>query len=255
MKDVEIRELKKVKLDNPILIAGFPGLGYVGKLAVVHMIRVFKAERLAELYSKHFPHHVLSDKDGLVRPLRMEFYYCVTRNPPCSLILLTGDSQLQDVEGQYIAASEILRYAKDKGVRMVVTMGGYQHFPKNTPMVLGASTSPRLLKRLREAGANVGGWGNPIVGLAGVLVGLTDFYGMVGVCLLGETPGYVVDPKAATEVLKVLGRFIGLQIPLKGIKREILPEVGEAISEIEAEIRRLERILRRIREKGVSYIS
>ncbi|RLI25398.1 proteasome assembly chaperone family protein, partial [Candidatus Bathyarchaeota archaeon] len=171
------------------------------------------------------------------------------------LILLTGDAQVQDVEGQYLVSSEILKYAKNLGVDMVITTGGYQSHPGKTPLVVAASTNVGFLDRLKEAGAKVGGWGNPIVGLAGVLMGLTTFYGMDGVCLLGETLGYIVDTKAAREVLKVLGRLIGLDIPLDGLERDILKDVGEAISEVEAEMRSLERILERTREEKITYIS
>jgi len=256
LKSVELRELKKAEFKKPILVAGFPGLGYVGKLAVTHMVRVLKAEKLAELYSTHFPHHVLSDDRGLVRLLRIEFYGWI--NPASGgrdLILVTGDSQVQDVEGQYLVSSEILKYARDLGVDMVITTGGYQSRPGGTPRVIAASTNVGFLDRLKDAGAKVGGWGNPIVGLAGVLMGLTAFYGMDGVCLLGETLGYIVDTKAAREVLKVLGRLIGLDIPLDGLERDILKDVGEAISEVEAEMRSLERILERTREERITYIS
>jgi len=256
LKSVELRELKKVEFKKPILVAGFPGLGYVGKLAVTHMVRVLKAEKLAELYSTHFPHHVLSDDRGLVRLLRIEFYGWI--NPDSGgrdLIMVTGDSQVQDVEGQYLVSSEILRYAKDLGVDIVITAGGYQSRPRKIPLVVAASTNIGFLDKLKEAGARVGGWGNPIVGLAGVLVGLTTFYGMDGVCLLGETIGYVVDTKAAREVLKVLSNFIDLDIPLDGLERDILKDIGEAISEVEAEMRSLERILERAREEKITYIS
>lgn len=256
MKSVELRELRKLEFKKPILLAGFPGLGYVGKLAVTHMVRVLNAEKLAELYSTHFPHHVLSDDRGLVRLLRIEFYGWI--NPDTGgrdLVLVTGDAQVQDVEGQYLVSSEILKYAKGLGVDMVITMGGYQSRPGEKPLVVAASTSMDVLDGLREAGARVGGWGNPIVGLAGVMMGLTTFYDMVGVCFLGETLGYIVDTKAAREVLKVLARFIGLEIPLEGLERDILRGVGEAISEVEAEIRSLERILERTRERRITYIS
>ena len=51
MIETTIVEKGKVKLHNPILIEGLPGIGLVGKIAAAHMIAELKAEKVAELYS------------------------------------------------------------------------------------------------------------------------------------------------------------------------------------------------------------
>ena len=43
MKEIEIRELKSVKLNAPVMIEGLPGVGNVGKLVVEHMIEELHA--------------------------------------------------------------------------------------------------------------------------------------------------------------------------------------------------------------------
>lgn len=70
MKETFIRELAKVELNNPVLIEGLPGLGLVGKIAIRFLAKQLKAERLAYLYSPHFPYFVLVGKKGSVRLLR-----------------------------------------------------------------------------------------------------------------------------------------------------------------------------------------
>lgn len=257
MKSVEIREFKQIRPKNPVLVAGFPGLGYIGKLAVTHMVNVLKAEKIAEFYSPYFPYHVLSDEKGVVRLLRLDAYYW--SNPDekgRDLILLTGDAQPQSTEGGYIIVSELLNYVKEKGVDTVIALGGYQSPPlKETPMVIGASTDSGMLEQLKSIGVKVGGWGNPIVGLAGILVGLAEFYGLKGICILGETSGYIVDTKSTSEVLKVLSKLLNVEIPLEGLKRDILREISEAISEVEAEMKSLEKTIERMKEESITYIS
>jgi uncharacterized protein (TIGR00162 family) len=257
LKKVEIRELKKIQPRNPVLIAGFPGLGYIGKLAVIHMVNVLKAEKIAEFYSPYFPYHVLSDENGIVRLLRLELYYWDNPEENCrDLLLLTGDAQPQSIEGGYIIVSELLNYVKEKGVDTVIALGGYQSISKNpAPMVIGASTKREMLEQLKNAGVRVGGWGNPIVGLAGIIVGLAEFYDLTGICLLGETSGYVVDVRSAGEVLKVLSKLFNVEIPLEGLKRDILSEIGEAISEVEAEMKSLEKTIDRMKGESITYIS
>ena len=58
MKEIEIRELKCVKLNAPVMIEGLPGVGNVGKLVVEHIIEELHAEKIIEIYSWHFPPQV-----------------------------------------------------------------------------------------------------------------------------------------------------------------------------------------------------
>jgi len=47
-----------VELKDPIMIVGLPGVGHVGKLVVDHLVEELKAEKIADLYSEHFPPQV-----------------------------------------------------------------------------------------------------------------------------------------------------------------------------------------------------
>ena len=59
---------KKVKLHNPILLVGLPGIGNVGSLVVQYLIQQLNAKEFAELYSHHFPYMVIVTPDGGHRP-------------------------------------------------------------------------------------------------------------------------------------------------------------------------------------------
>jgi len=74
MKRIEVKEIKDVELENPILVEGLPGIGHVGKLVAEHMIDELGAQKIAEVYSSHFPPQVIVLADGLVRMVRSEFY-------------------------------------------------------------------------------------------------------------------------------------------------------------------------------------
>ncbi len=79
MKGTIILSKKGVRLKNPILVEGLPGIGLVGKLAAEHLIKELKAEKVAEIYSEHFPHQVLMLKKGTLRMLKNKIY--AWRNP------------------------------------------------------------------------------------------------------------------------------------------------------------------------------
>jgi len=93
-----VKEKVKVKLKRPVLIEGLPGLGMVGKIAAKYLIRELKAEKLAELYSPHFPYYVVVNKKGSVRLLRGEFYFWKNKKGNNDLILMTGDSQAKPLK-------------------------------------------------------------------------------------------------------------------------------------------------------------
>ena len=55
---------KKVKLHNPILVVGLPGIGTVGSLVGEHLKTSLNAKKFATLQSPHFLHQVLMLKNG-----------------------------------------------------------------------------------------------------------------------------------------------------------------------------------------------
>jgi len=54
--------------------------------------------------------------------------------------------------------------------------------------------------------------GGGIVGAAGLLLGLGLPRGMEGICLMGETSGYLVDPRSATSLLRVVSTLTGIEV-------------------------------------------
>lgn len=235
MKKTIIIEKEQIEPRNPVLIEGLPGLGMVGRIAVKYLIKQLGARKFAELYSPHFAYFVLVNKEGTTTLLKNEFYYWKNEHEESDLILLTGDSQAQTIEGQYEVAETILEYAKKKNVKMIITVGGYRRDVVGTPQVFASATDPEILKRALEAGSLSSPPGSPIVGAAGLLVGLAKFKGMSGICLLSETPGYMPDPRAAKSALTVIARILNLRLDLTDLDKEI-----EKIARIEEELRRME---------------
>ncbi|MEM1539912.1 MAG: proteasome assembly chaperone family protein [Candidatus Bathyarchaeia archaeon] len=256
MKETMIKELTKVELKNPILIEGLPGLGLVGKIAIRYLIKQLKAQKLAYLYSPHFPYFVLVSKKGGVRLLRGTFYFWKNDNGENDLILFTGDCQAQTIEGQYEISNSILDFAQKHGVKLVITTGGYR-VETDKPKVVAASTSQVLLNKALQANAIISPMGSPIVGTAGLILGLAPFRNIEALCLLGETRGYLPDPKAAKSVLEVLLKILGINVDLAGLDADI--------AKAESMVARLRKIeekrmlqaeeMRREEDKKISYIS
>ena len=221
MKSTSIKEFAQIEPNNPILVEGLPGLGLVGKIAIRYLIRKLNAKKFAHLYSPHFPYFVLVNKKGNVRLLRGAFYFWKNENGPNDLILFTGDSQSQTIEGQYEIADRMLDFSQKHNVKIIITIGGYRMETKDKPNVFVAATSQELLDRALAAGAAVSSSGSPIVGTAGLILGLARFKKINALCLLGETRGYLPDPLAARSVLEVLKATFNFEVDLAGLNEEI----------------------------------
>jgi uncharacterized protein (TIGR00162 family) len=247
----------QIEAKDPILVEGLPGMGMVGRIATRYLIKQLGAQKFAELYSPHFPYYILVNKKGNVRLLRAEFYFW--RNPKRSndLLFLIGDSQAQTIEGQYEVTSSILDFTEKLKTKMVITIGGFRQEAQDTPRVMAVATNSELLNKALEAKATASPSGNPIVGTAGLLLGLAKFKNIDALCLLGETRGYLADPAAAKSVLETLQRIIGLEVDLSGLDSQILKaqELVAKMREIEDRRDSYARKMRRSDEERVTYIS
>lgn len=196
-----------------ILIEGLPGIGHVGKLVAEHMIHELGARKIAVIESIFFPPQVIIGQDGTVRLANNEIYFY--EGETCRLLFLVGDFQSTSGEGHYLLADAFLSIAAELGVTRVYTLGGYGVGRLvDTPRVLGAVNDEPLRDEIEAAGAVISPDepGGGIIGAAGLMLGMGKSRGIEGVCLMGETSGYLVDPKSAAAVLDVLCTLLGLEV-------------------------------------------
>jgi len=248
MDNVFVRYVKEPKLVNPVLIEGLPGVGNVGKLAADHLIDETGAEKIAEIYSKHFPPQVLVEDTGVIRQVNNELYYL--KNP--DILILAGDYQGLTSEGQYELADVVLNMAEKFGVKKIFTLGGYglgRMIKRHR--VLGAATSGHLVKEMKKYDVVFpkGEPGSGIIGAAGLLLGIGMLRGMDGVCLMGETSGYFVDPKAARAVLEVLTKVLRIKIDFSK-----LDEKAAAIERLASKMKEMEKQEVKRRRDDLGYI-
>jgi len=200
------------EVKNPVLIEGLPGIGHVGKLVAEHMIDELGAEKIAEIHSVWFPPQVIIGEGGVVRLANNELWFCGGER---QFIFLVGDHQSTSGRGHYLLADQYCTIARELGVTRLYTLGGFGvgHLVEE-PRVLGAINNPSLLAEVEAAGAIVSREepGGGIVGAAGLLLGLSAMFEIEGVCLMGETSGYLVDPKSAASLLRVLSTLIGVEV-------------------------------------------
>ncbi len=252
MEKTAVKILSKPKLKAPVLIEGLPGMGYVGKLAAEHLLEEFHAKKFAELCSPHFPHHVVVEANGTLRPLRNEFYWA--HKDGKYIVILVGDVQPASPEGHYEVVESILDVAEKFNVKQLFTLGGYAtgKYSRAKPRVMGVGDSA-LLKEFRAHGVTVEKGGGPIIGAAGLLLGLGKLRGMRGACLLGETHGMVVDHRAAQAVLEILVSVLGIKVDMRALERRA-KKTERTLDRIRREMELRARRERRHEEEEAWYI-
>lgn len=207
-----VRFYEKPALNNPVLIEGLPGIGFVANIAVLHLVQELKAKHFGEIHSSFFQDFAITAEKGKIRSPINELYYHKGRDGEKDLILLHGNTQALTTLGQYELCGRILDIGEELGCRQIITLGGLKREGKvDSPELYCAASDRETLHDALSFGAKIIG-GN-IFGVAGLLIGLAKLRSMGGLCLLAETPGYP-DAPAAREVLKVVCKMLQLKVDL-----------------------------------------
>jgi len=239
MDDVHFRLLDRVTLREPILIEGLPGVGNVGKLAADYLRDKLDAKPLATIHSKFFPPQVYVSEEGLIRLVSNDLSYHKGRTPTeHDLLILGGDYQGISPEGQYELTERILNFCHGLGTREVFTLAGFaQGHVVERPRVLGAATTPSRVELMKKFGVvfSRNDPGGGLIGASGLFLGLGRLFGMEGVCLMGETSGYFVDPRSAEAVLKVLTKVLELEVDFSDLeaKAKEIDRIAQKIHDVE----------------------
>ena len=232
MDEFDIERVAEADLEEPVLIEGLPGVGHVGKLAAEHLLEEFDADLVARLYSEHFPPQVTIE-EGRSQLACVEFHAI----SEVDLLVLTGDHQAQDNAGHYRLTDRILDVAEDHGVERAFALGGVPTGELIEEYNVIAAASDESLKEELDPMVEfredepAGG----IVGVSGLLLGLGERRDLPTACLMGETSGYLVDPKSSRAVLEVLQEIVGFDVAYDSLEEraEEMEEVVKKIQEME----------------------
>jgi uncharacterized protein (TIGR00162 family) len=236
MDDIEIDVVSDPELSEPVLIEGLPGVGHVGKLAVEHLLEEFESQIVRRIFATEFPPQVTIE-EGVAELASAELYAVDVGGDDGSvdLLVLTGDHQAQTNAGHYRLTDTFLDLAEEFGTQRVFALGGVPTGELvEEPSVLGAVSAESGIEALEDAGVEfredepAGG----VVGVSGLLLGLGGRRGLDVGCLMGETSGYLVDPKSAQAVLSTLEAVIGFEVGFESLE-ERAEEMEEVVGKIQ----------------------
>jgi hypothetical protein len=227
------------QLNNPWLVAAWPGIGAVAANAGLYLVQQLGAKLVTEIPSHNlFEVQQIDVQGGIARasrlPRNMVFEW---RDPRGQRDLLIFVSEAQPQHGGYGLCQKIIEYGVRRGVGHIVTFAAMatQLHPSTAPRVFGAVTQSDLLPELMEHNVEILKEGQ-ISGLNGVLLAAGADRGLPGVCLLGELPFFAVavpNPRASQAVLEVFSSLSDIHIDLTEIQDSAREAEGQHLELLE----------------------
>ncbi len=242
VKDMPLMETRvwvrrNTMIENPVVIIGLPGLGRIGGIISRYLIRKLNTRLIGIVTSPYFSNQVIVGKNGVARITAVKIYKSESKFNGSDLLVVTADEHLENIWGEYDVAMKMLKFLVKRRVRLIVTAGGHVS-ASESKKAIGFASSKQLLKKLEEAGCRKAEIGTPVVGLSGIILGLSSIMGIDAVCILGETTSIRPDAEGSRQVLNVLNRFLNLKLDIEDFQREE-ERINEIISRYEKKVRQL----------------
>lgn len=239
-----INEINSPKLKDPVFIAAWPGMGEVAYRAVLFLKEVLDFKLFAKLEAKTFfkPAAVIV-QEGVVNFPAVPtgfFYYLKKKNCP-DMILFLGEAQ-PPLEYAEVMSRAIINFVKKHKAKFMLTFAAKPESIDHRidPSVWVVGTQSEIIKKMEKFNAKVLKEGQ-ISGLNGIILGMGKKRGLQGACLLGEIPFYTVqveNPKATTNILKIVNDYLGLNLnlnPLIERSKYIEEEIDKLITYLKGE--------------------
>lgn len=235
----ELKIHKTVVFTDPVMIAGWPGMGNVAMGAIDYLQRKLHAAKFAEI--KVEPLTVLDSvviEEGVAKfpsPPQNIFYY--VKNP--DIIIFKGEVQLPGKAGIDML-NRVLDFASEQKVKRIYTAAAFplpvSH--KESPEVYGAANKKVVTSAFSKFGIHLMEGGH-ISGLNGLLLGFAKDRDIEAMCLLATMPQYAINlpnPKASGAIIEMLQKMLNVKIDLHELSQYV-KEMDEKMSLIEDKVK------------------
>ena len=237
---MSIRLVATPVLNNPVMIACWPGIGNIGLLAVDTIRELVQAEELGyiEPYDFFYPKKVII-RDGELVELEFpqsKIYYRKTDKRDILFFLgeeqpVWGNKPYAEGAKAYQLANDVIDIAERFGCQKIFTSGAAVTTIHHTmrSRVWAVPNSVDLVAEIKgyentvlmSQVESIGGQGT-ITGLNGLLLGVARKRGIDAICVMGEIPVYlqsfpILYPKGSKSVMEVLSFVLGVSVDLRGI--------------------------------------
>ncbi|MDD5171426.1 MAG: PAC2 family protein [Candidatus ainarchaeum sp.] len=213
MGDVEIRRTADLKkLRKPIVIMGFPGTGLVGSVAASQVVESLQMQFGGYISSAEFaPLAAIHD----YKPMPAARVHFSEKH---NMIVIISEMTIP-VGSSMDVANKIYDFAKSVDASTIISLGGIslQDEKKGVYVVSSDQTivkdiiAKKIAKPIKEGATT---------GVTGLLLSKGTLEHFPITTILAESSEEYLDPRAASNVLKVLNRILGIDISTARLEKE-----------------------------------
>jgi proteasome assembly chaperone (PAC2) family protein len=237
MDDIKI--IKKIGMEAPVMIAGWPGMGNVALGVTDYLRRKLNATKFAQISldpSVTVDSVVVEDGLAKLPPAPKNIFYYVKKP---ELVICEGEAQLPGPGGISLL-NKVLDLATEIKAKSIYTGAAFP-MPvsyKERPEVYGAANKEHIVLGFPGLGIRPMEEGH-ISGLNGLVLGLAAGRGIDAACLLATMPQYAVslpNPKASRAIIEVMQKILGFNVDL-GEMEGYIKDMDEKMSLIEEKVK------------------
>jgi len=208
----QIVQTKKVTLDKPIVIVGFPGPGLVGTIVAHHLIQMMDMELIGTIRSPFIP-AIAPFYSGVLRaPIR------IYASKDGKIATVISEVALPTISLPYFAYA-ISEWAQNNGATELICIEGLPKKEEKKKIIVFGAAEPEILKELLEHDIPRLPVGF-IAGMSGAIMNECLMREVDGLCLLVEATEDAPDPEASAEVVRSLNRIRGVSTDVKQLLDE-----------------------------------
>lgn len=236
---MRVRLHRDITTEDPILLAGWPGMGNVGIGAVDYLRRELLTQEFGEIdMSDHFTPDAIVIENGIANmPEVPANSFSLSTSP--DLIFFLSEAQVSGPAALSVA-NLIVDVAENYHVKRIYTCAAFaipMSYTEET-RVLGVATHESLRDSLVPHGAEILKQGI-ISGLNGLLLGVAGAREIESACLLATLPQYALslpNPRGSRALVKTLSTLLGVSADLSGFDGPV-KQMDEMMAQIEERMR------------------
>jgi uncharacterized protein len=205
----KIVEIKKVPLNKPIVVVGFPGPGLIGTIVTHHLVQTAEMDLIGTIRSPFMP-PISPFYGGVLRaPIR------IYASKDGKLVIVISEVAVPSLSLPYFAYAICDWAQKNNATELICVEGMPKKGEGNKPIVYGAAEQDALKELIehniqRLPAGFVGG-------MPGALMNECLMRELDGISLIVEATEDVPDPAAAAEVVKALGDVRGVSTDVRSL--------------------------------------
>ncbi len=213
----KIVEVAPIKLKNPILIEGFPGVGMIGTIAAMHLVKEWDMELVGYIDSEAFPPLCTVHNE---EPLPAARIY---QSKKYNILVLFSEFVIP-ISAVSSVANEIVLWGEDKKLSAIISLGGVG-IDASKETVFGIASTEGLKNDLKETGVTIVKEG-VTTGVTGLILANAYVRKFPAAAILTSSRGMNINLVGAANVLDKLSELLHIKIDTEKLKKE-----GEEIEE------------------------